>query len=265
MSWNCQECTKANYDSVDTCAWCGTRAKAAPSPPARCSASLGRGEQCCSYEGHPGEHLLRDKAPEPTPAPEFVKSDSGKLPHDQRCEKVTRPRGFRHGEEYRCVFVAGHIGRCAFTTSSEERCLEEGLSSKCSLPKGHTGGHYSGAFVPAHPEALAQSTERTGDFVKADMGKLPHELLPFVALEQVSAVLAFGAKKYAAHRWRKIDKRSRYFSATLRHLFAYAKGEDKDPESGLPHLAHAACSVLFLLEASVSGLGEDDRPRDGKA
>ena len=35
--------------------------------------------------------------------------------------------------------------------------------------------------------------------------------------------------------------------ATIRHLTAWRSGERLDPESGLPHLAHAACSVLFML------------------
>lgn len=97
-------------------------------------------------------------------------------------------------------------------------------------------------------------------FVKHDVDKPTPHLLPFVALDEVSAVLAFGARKYRAHGWRTVDKRSRYLAATLRHLFAYARGEDRDRESGLRHLSHAACSLLFLLEADVSGLGIDDRP-----
>ena len=33
----------------------------------------------------------------------------------------------------------------------------------------------------------------------------------------------------------------------MRHMVAYAK-ETNDPESGLNHLAHAAASLLFILE-----------------
>jgi hypothetical protein len=33
----------------------------------------------------------------------------------------------------------------------------------------------------------------------------------------------------------------------IRHLFAFARGVDKDPETGLSHLAHLGCNVLFLL------------------
>jgi hypothetical protein len=97
-------------------------------------------------------------------------------------------------------------------------------------------------------------------FVKHDGEKNPLHLLPTVALEKVGEVLAFGARKYASHNWRLVDLRSRYYAATLRHLFAWWRGDDVDPETGLPHLAGAACSLLFLLEAELVGLGADDRP-----
>ncbi len=99
-------------------------------------------------------------------------------------------------------------------------------------------------------------------FVKHDDGKLPLDLLPFVAIEQMARVLAFGARKYTAHGWRNVDKRSRYLAAALRHLVAYARGEDLDDDSGLPHLAHAMTCVAFLVEAEAMGLGEDDRPSE---
>jgi hypothetical protein len=37
------------------------------------------------------------------------------------------------------------------------------------------------------------------------------------------------------------------------------RGEAIDPESGLPHLAHALTSLAFLVECDALGLGEDDR------
>lgn len=97
------------------------------------------------------------------------------------------------------------------------------------------------------------------EFVKHDKDKPAAHLLPPIALLEVSKVLAFGARKYKEHGWRTVDKRSRYAAAVQRHLLAYQSGEDLDPESGLPHLAHLACSALFLLESQVLGLGEDDR------
>lgn len=85
--------------------------------------------------------------------------------------------------------------------------------------------------------------------LKLDQEKVRLDLLPFVGVLAVGEVLTYGAKKYAPNNWRKVDDwRARYFAAALRHLVAYGRGEKVDPESGLPHLAHAACSLLFMLE-----------------
>ncbi len=84
---------------------------------------------------------------------------------------------------------------------------------------------------------------------KHDEDKPRWDLLPFAAAEAVVGVLTFGAQKYAPENWRFVpDARRRYFAAALRHLVAYWRGERSDPESGRPHLAHAACCLLFLLE-----------------
>ena len=101
-------------------------------------------------------------------------------------------------------------------------------------------------------------------FTKHDSEKPRTELLPPTALVEVSKVLAHGAEKYEAHNWRQVDDRERYTGACLRHLLAHMSGEDVDPDSGLPHLAHLACNALFLVEASVLGLGKDTRPKGDK-
>lgn len=84
---------------------------------------------------------------------------------------------------------------------------------------------------------------------KHDDGKPRCDLLPPAALLRVADVLGFGARKYAPHAWREVpDGHRRYLAAALRHVFARMRGERLDPESGLPHLAHAACCLLFALE-----------------
>jgi len=45
----------------------------------------------------------------------------------------------------------------------------------------------------------------------------------------------------------------------MRHIAAYNEHENKDPESGLSHLAHAACCLLFLLEYEDTHPELDDR------
>lgn len=84
---------------------------------------------------------------------------------------------------------------------------------------------------------------------KFDNGKRPFDLLPVVATEHVVDVLGYGASKYGPENWRNLeDPMRRYYAAALRHLFAWKRGEVYDPESGLPHLAHAACGLMFLLD-----------------
>ena len=82
---------------------------------------------------------------------------------------------------------------------------------------------------------------------KFDQDKAPMDLLDRYALEQTAAVLAFGAKKYGRNNWRGGMAHSRLIAAALRHTVAIADGEIVDPESGLPHAAHAMCCVMFLL------------------
>ena len=61
-------------------------------------------------------------------------------------------------------------------------------------------------------------------------------------------MLTYGANKYAPDSWRHIeDAVNRYYASLRRHINAYRKGEKIDPESGLSHLAHAACNIMFLM------------------
>jgi hypothetical protein len=84
--------------------------------------------------------------------------------------------------------------------------------------------------------------------MKFDGGKPRWDLLPFDAVAKMVDVLTVGAAKYTAENWRLVpDANARYFAALLRHLSAWKQGERDDPETGLPHLAHAGCCVLFLL------------------
>jgi hypothetical protein len=60
-------------------------------------------------------------------------------------------------------------------------------------------------------------------------------------------VLEFGARKYSVDNWKKVPNApERYAQAFARHVCARLGGEVLDPESGFPHLAHAACCAAFL-------------------
>ena len=70
---------------------------------------------------------------------------------------------------------------------------------------------------------------------------------------------SFRVKTEGAHNWRLGFDWSRVVSAAYRHLMAFNKGEDLDPESGLPHIDHLACCVMFLSEFQKTAVGNDDR------
>lgn len=84
---------------------------------------------------------------------------------------------------------------------------------------------------------------------KHDSGKPLMGAVPPNALLAVAKVLTFGAEKYGRDNWRQVaSAETRYLDATLRHINAYQRGEAVDPESGESHLAHAVCSLMFMLE-----------------
>lgn len=96
--------------------------------------------------------------------------------------------------------------------------------------------------------------------LKHDENKPRMDLLDWTALEGLAKVLTFGAQKYNAHNWRKGLEYSRVISAMLRHLSAVQRGEDIDPESGLPHIDHIGCCWMFLSNYTKTKPELDDRP-----
>lgn len=82
---------------------------------------------------------------------------------------------------------------------------------------------------------------------KFDNGKVPYELVYWPAVEKTACVLEVGRNKYGPDNWKSLENaEDRYFAACMRHLLAYRQGQAIDPETGLSHLAHAQCNVMFL-------------------
>lgn len=77
------------------------------------------------------------------------------------------------------------------------------------------------------------------------------------ALEKVTEIGTFGANKYSPDGWKSVKNgRFRYFQAFGRHILASFR-EELDPDSGLPHLAHAAWNLLAVLEFDYGTLNQD--------
>jgi hypothetical protein len=88
-----------------------------------------------------------------------------------------------------------------------------------------------------------------------------YDLIPHEALTAVAKVYGYGAEKYSENNWRKGYPYSWSFGALCRHIWAFWRGEDVDPESKLPHLAHATFHCFTLLTFWQKELGTDDRQR----
>lgn len=79
--------------------------------------------------------------------------------------------------------------------------------------------------------------------------KVRLSLVPPEFIFAVAEVLEFGATKYDANNWRKFDSDQvrGCIDSIMRHLESYRMGQWLDEESGLPHLAHAATNLAFMI------------------
>ena len=94
---------------------------------------------------------------------------------------------------------------------------------------------------------------------KQDGGKARMDLIAPEMLFGVAEVLRFGAAKYAERNWERGMSWGRCFGALMRHLWSWWRGEARDPETGFPHLWHAACCLMFLIAYEERKIGTDDR------
>lgn len=94
---------------------------------------------------------------------------------------------------------------------------------------------------------------------KQDGGKPRLDLIAPEFLFGTAEVLRFGADKYAQRNWEKGMSWGRCFGAMMRHMWAWWGGEATDKETGLSHLWHAACCLMFLIAYEQRKIGTDDR------
>jgi len=85
------------------------------------------------------------------------------------------------------------------------------------------------------------------------------DLIPVEALAIIARHYGVGARKYAAHNWRKGYEWSKSFAALQRHANAFWSGEDTDEETGSPHMAAVAFHALALLTFMEEHPDYDDR------
>lgn len=95
--------------------------------------------------------------------------------------------------------------------------------------------------------------------VKFDSGKVRMDLLPQDALMAIAQVFTYGAVKYDDWNWAKGMRAGRLLAAFDRHKALYLLGEEKDEESGYPHLWHMGCCIMMLISADIRDALENDR------
>jgi len=140
------------------------------------------------------------------------------------------------------VYVDGvEIKRCVEFDIEKGYAIEDNFDG--SVPVTHQG------VITTDKDDLVIAKITIDSGKKFDGNKPRFSLVPQKALESTIDVLEFGAKKYGAHNWKMVDEaKQRYSDAAMRHLLAYFSGETIDTESGLPHLSHAQCCLMFLNE-----------------
>ena len=114
-------------------------------------------------------------------------------------------------------------------------------------------------LAPETPKDESNPKDRCG------LKKAPLRLVPWVSIIQLARVMKLGADKYGEVNWREKKPRlTVYFEAALRHLLAYADGQNTDPESGESHLAHVMANMAILLDAESCNCLLDDRKTTGE-
>lgn len=144
----------------------------------------------------------------------------------------------------------------------EERCWRYLLANRQATAEELAKA--CGTNLPYAEELMARiSSENWRESVeglKFDSDKARYDLIPPEIEEAIAKVLTFGAAKYGERNWERGMKWGRPYAALRRHMAAWWSGEDKDPETGMSHLWHAACCVAFLTAFEARGTGTDDRP-----
>lgn len=138
----------------------------------------------------------------------------------------------------------------------------QGSSLKSSAMQGQVARQddwVADGAIQGKVQTVRAALDAIGGGIKHDQEKPRVDLLDADALEGLAKVLTFGANKYSAHNWRGGISYSRLIGAALRHLFAIMRGENTDPESGLPHVDHLGCCWMFLSNMMKTRKDMDDR------
>ncbi len=117
------------------------------------------------------------------------------------------------------------------------------------------------AYAAANAEAKRRSraVNPKAEQAVAD-NKPPLDYLEWGVLDSAARVMKSGADKYGRRNYRDTEiLASVYVGALLRHVTAWAAGEDIDPDTGQSHLAHVVANCMVVESAGLAGTLVDDR------
>lgn len=100
---------------------------------------------------------------------------------------------------------------------------------------------------------------KTQKGLRFNEGKLRYDLLHPIAQQGIVKVLTKGAEKYEPHNWEKGMEWSKVIASMKRHIAAFERGEDYDPETGELHVDHIQCNAHFLSAYYKIAPQYDDR------
>jgi hypothetical protein len=106
-------------------------------------------------------------------------------------------------------------------------------------------GHWTEEEIASAMQSMKNSPQ-VQQALRYNQGKPQWSLVDFDSLEGLVHVLEYGAKKYARDNWKKGMPVTQVTESLMRHLFAFLRGEDVDPESGCRHISHVMCNTMFL-------------------
>jgi len=121
-------------------------------------------------------------------------------------------------------------------------------------------------LIDAYDAAIELGEVRETSSTGGQKGRKPqrYALVPPEAEDVIARVYGWGAQKYSEDNWRKGYAWSLSYEALRRHINAFKAGEELDPQSGLPHLGHAAFHIntLLVYSGDLEKYGQfDDRPK----
>ncbi len=95
--------------------------------------------------------------------------------------------------------------------------------------------------------------------LRYNAGKPRPALISPWAAEGLAKVLLVGSQKYALWNWAKGLSWVETIDSLERHLIAFKKGEEIDPDTGLPHIDLLMANAMFLSHFQKLNSGTDDR------